>query len=160
MITEFFTKENIALGGVIILLLWRIVDFFIRMKKKREAEIEKLAFEMAKYRCNDDDNDYNRKSLFSYYLFYLDALEKNMSTSYNSYEIMKDFDDQFNTKIKRLETILERLTSIENKLLDKHDLSISDLWDKNVSWQSFRHDLKVLLKRLFHKKKIKFRSLS
>ena len=160
MITEYLTKENIALGGVIILLLWRIVDFFIRMKKKRESEIEKLAFEMAKYRCNEDNDDYNKKSLFAFYLFYLDALGKNMRPSYRSYEIMKDFDDQFNNKIKRLESILEKLTSLEDKLVEKHEISLSDLWDKNVSWQSFRHDLKVLLTRLFRKRKIKFRSLS
>jgi hypothetical protein len=160
MITEYFTKENIALGGVLILFLWRIIDFFIRMKKKRESEIEKLAFEMAKYQCNDKEDDYNRKSLFSYYLFYLDALEKNMRPFSNSYEIMKDFDDQFNKKIKRLETILEKLTSVENKLSEKHDLTIDDLWDRNVTWKSFRHDFKLLSKRLFHKKKIKYNSLS
>ena len=103
MPTEIFTKENIAFFGVAILLIWRIIDFFVRMKKKRENELEKLAFEMAKSRMNENHDLYERESFFSYYLFYLDALENNMQPYSDYAEVMTEFEKAFDTRIKRSE---------------------------------------------------------
>ena len=78
MFENYFTKENIALFGVGALFLWRIIDFIIRQKKKRETDLQKLALEMAKYRT-EGQAPYRKESLYSYYLYYLDALEKGVN---------------------------------------------------------------------------------
>lgn len=62
-------------------------DFIVRMKKKREAEIEKLAFEMAKYRCNDEDDTYNRKSIKIRVLNYSHTVEIARQQNLSKYEV-------------------------------------------------------------------------
>ncbi|MHA1338075.1 MAG: hypothetical protein ACTSPW_20450 [Promethearchaeota archaeon] len=48
ILSEFLSKENLALFGVSILFLWRVIDAIIKVRKRRKYELEKLAFEMAK----------------------------------------------------------------------------------------------------------------
>jgi hypothetical protein len=79
MVDFLFTKENFALLGVAALFLWRIVDFILRQKKKKEAELQKLAFDMAKYHFGDDTDPYTRGEILQFYFYYLDMLEHNMN---------------------------------------------------------------------------------
>ena len=157
MLDNLFSKENIALFGVLTLFLWRIIDFILRQKKKRENDLQKLALEMAKYRT-DGEMAYRKESFYSYYLFYLDALEKNMKP-YNkrSIEIMKDFDQQLTSKINHYERVIVSLNQIEKKLDEKHEITVSDLWDRNLNWARWWRETKLLIRNML-KRKIKYHS--
>ncbi|MGD1046975.1 MAG: hypothetical protein ABR936_16855 [Bacteroidota bacterium] len=157
MLENIFTKENLTLIGVVALFVWRIIDFIIRQKKKRENDREKLAFEMAKYHY-DGANEFPKASMFSYYLFYLDALEKNIRPHYSSYEIMKDFDTQLTERVSRLEDVLGKLIAFEEKLSSKHNVTVADLWERHLDWPHWWRETKRLAKNTF-KRKIKYRSI-
>ena len=155
---SLLTKENIALIGVIALFIWRIIDFLIRQKKKRETDREKLAFDMAKYQI-ENGREFPKASLFSYYLFYLDALEKDIKPyNHRRYTIMKSFETQLTEKVAHLEEVLQKLNDIEVKLSNNHEITPSDLWVRNLSWRIWWWETKKRIKVTF-KRKIKFKSL-
>jgi hypothetical protein len=159
MFETFFTKENLALAGVVSLFVWRILDFIIRQNKKRENELQKLAFEMAKYRCDSDEMSYSEESFFSYYLFYLDALEHDLKPYDNQkYEIMKEFEERAISHIKRLEDVAKKIQGISENLEDKHQITLEDLWELHFSWSLWRHITATLLKRTFKHRRT-FRSV-
>jgi hypothetical protein len=159
MIEELLTKQNLALLGVISLFLWRIVDLILRQKKKKETELQKLAFDMTKYRFGDDVDPFTRESILPQYFFYLDALEHDMNPYHRgTFKIMKTLDDQLAQKTQSLKQVHEKLEAIENKLSQHDDITLSDLWDRNLNWTMWFRETKKLLKITFSRK-TKFRSV-
>ena len=159
MIEELFTKQNLALIGVIALFFWRIVDLIIRQKKRREAELQKLAFDMAKFRIGDDLDPFSRESIMPQYFFYLDALERGMNLHHRgTFKIMKNFDDQLTEKIRSLKEAHDRLEAIENRLTQHEEIKLSDLWDRNLNWPMWFRETTKLLNKTFSRK-TKFRSV-
>ena len=160
MIEHLFTKENIALFGVIALFLWRVLDFFFRLRKKKESELQKLAFDMAKYRCTESGDPFQAESIFPYYLFYLDALEHNMSLyDERAFKIMKQFDDDLTEKVNQLKDALQQMDNLEKKLSDHQEISVSDLWARNLTWAMWFQETRLMLKQTI-KVRRRFRSIS
>jgi hypothetical protein len=158
MIENLFSKDNLALFGVTLLFLWRIIDFFIRQSKKRENDLEKLAFEMAKYR-HSDDHGYPAQSFFSYYLFYLDHLEKRVKPyDENSYEVMRDYESIMTEKIKRMDEVSNKLGEIDKKFTETHEITFNDLFERNLTWGLWWRETTRLIKRSV-KRKTKYHSL-
>jgi hypothetical protein len=153
MIEQLFTKQNLALLGVLALFLWRIIDLIIRQKNKRETELQRLAFEMVKYRFGEDVDPFTREAILQYYFFYLDALEHNLIFyDRGIFKVMKEFDGKLSQKIERLKEINDKLEAIENKLSQHHNVSTSDLWDRHFNWSLWFRETKKLLNKTFSRK--------
>jgi hypothetical protein len=149
---DLFTKENFAIAGVIVLFIWRIIDAFIRQKKKKESELQKLAFDMAKFRFeNNEKYGGINKALLSYYFYYLDALTYNFSPSNRRIDILNDYDSHISHQIDRLNKINEEIEKLDQKLYENHKIYINDIWQQSVNWRGLYHYFKRLMKSPFKK---------
>jgi len=53
---NILSKENLAITGVIVLFVWRVVDSFIKLHKKEASETDKMAFDMTKAKLSNRSN--------------------------------------------------------------------------------------------------------
>jgi hypothetical protein len=150
MVDFLFTKENFALLGVAALFLWRIVDFILRQKKKKEAELQKLAFDMAKYHFGDDTDPYTRGEILQFYFYYLDMLEHNMNPhDQRSFKVLKEFNEQIKEKIEAIKEVSTKFDAIDDKLSAQQDITLFDLWERSFNWSMWFQQTKKLLKKTF-----------
>jgi hypothetical protein len=146
MLETLLTKENVALGLASALLVWRIVDVIFRQRKRREHELERLAFDITKVAVSDDP--FGREKFFPYYLMYLDALERDMRPyTKDGAEVMNDYFDQMTKRLDRLDMIRKNLEGLEEKLKDNHQVTLSDLFHRNLTWGHWWEETRMLLKR-------------
>ena len=148
---DFLTKENIAIIGISILFIWRVIDFFVRLGKRRKHELERLAFDMAKIKSEDDK--LYRGSIISYYYFCLDALRKKMTTSLSLFDWFKKKEDEINTTLIQIRGEVERFERVKADVKRTKEIKYEDLYEKSVTWHSLYRDFKILIKKLFSLKK-------
>jgi hypothetical protein len=152
MLEPLLTKENVALALGSALLLWRVIDVFIRMRKKREYELQKLALEITKEVVKDiglrrDD------SFFSYYLLYLDALERGARPyARGGLKEMRKFEGRMREHIEGLSDRLHNFNAIYDKLEAGHKVTMDDLFHRNLNWKLWRGETALLLKKTFRRK--------
>jgi hypothetical protein len=150
MIDNLFTKENFALLGVVALFLWRIVDFMLRQKKKKETELQKLAFDMAKYHFGEETDPFTRGEILQFYFYYLDMLEHNLNPhDQKSFKVLNEFGEQIREKIKAIKEMSAKFDVIEDKLSIQNDVSPNDLWERSFNWSMWFRHTKKLLKKTF-----------
>ena len=155
MFENLLTKENLTLLGVIALFLWRIVDFILRQKKKRETEFQKLAFEMTKFHFGNVADPFSKTGILPFYFYYLDALENNFNPNDpKRANLLREFEKQIEKKILAHKEVSDKLEAINIKLSAQQDISVLDLWERNFNWSLwFRHTKKLLKKTFSHKPK-------
>lgn len=106
---DFFTKENIMLIMIVVLFLWKVVDFVIKIIKKREHERERLAFDMAKLWL--DASPIMNENILKIYFYYLEML-KNRCVS-DAIDKLEDLADNVERKTEILRQLEEKLEKNE-----------------------------------------------
>ena len=53
----------------------------------------------------------------------------------------------------------KNLEEIEEKLINNHELTVNDLFDRTMTWRMLFHYLWILVKKFFKKKDKKFKSI-
>lgn len=145
MILDFLknilSKENLAITGVVILFLWRVIDSFIKLHKKGVTETDNMAFDLAKAKLsNRSSHDF---PLLTYFFMYRKILKSKSSFHQGYVNWLAQKEEELDRKIDQL-TFLNR-TYEENNIRS----------EPLPTWRSAYYDIKYLLKNMFAKKSYK-----
>ena len=136
------TKENLAIVGVIVLFLWRVLDSFIKLHKKEASETDKMAFDMAKTKLGDRGASYEYP-LLTYFFMYQKVLKEKIRFHGGYVNWLSRKEEELDQKVQRLEFL--------NRQLGEKDMGREPL----PTWQSVYYDVKYLFKTMFEKKPYK-----
>lgn len=154
---DLLTKENITLGLVVFLFIWRIIDAILRFHKGRRHELEKLAFDMAKIKVEKDSS--HNSSILAFYFLCLEALEKTRNLEPGLFEWIKNKEQEFDRHVMHLRGVIEDLErrgdTVIEKIDRKEEIVWGDLYKREITWRRVWGDVKVLMRALLGKKQSK-----
>lgn len=136
---NILSKENLAITGVIILFLWRVIDSFIKLHKKGVTETDNMAFDLAKAKLsNRSSHDF---PLLTYFFMYRKVLKSKLSfhQGYVNWLVQKE---------EELDRKIDHLTFL-NRTLEEQDTGREPL----PTWRSVYYDIKYLCRTMLAKKR-------
>lgn len=139
---QLLTKENLAIAGVVVLFLWRVIDSFIKLHKKEASETDKMAFDMAKTKLGNRSSNYEYP-LLTYFFMYQKVLREKIRFPESYVNWLSRKEEELDQKVQRMEFL--------NRQLDEKNIGRELL----PTWRTVYYDIKYLLKNMFEKKKYK-----
>lgn len=136
---ELLTKENLAIAGVAILSLWRVIDSFIKLHKKEASETDKMAFDMAKTKLGNRNSSYDYP-LLTYFFMYQKVLKEKIRFHGGYVNWLSRKEEELDQKIHRMEFL--------NRQLEEKDTGREPL----PTWRTVYYDVKYLFRTMFKKR--------
>ena len=149
-VVDLLTKENFAVLGVAILFIWKIIDAILKLMKKREHELEKLAFEMAKIKLEAES--WSKGSVLTFYYYCLTALRTKKPTPWRLVEFLKQREQKIDQRTNVLSQFEKKISEFHEKIKSEHKINWGDLYEKELSWKGIWRDIKLLISRRLKKK--------